>query len=68
MIPVASCEARLVRELDVLVGTAAADPMVFRGPDLGPFGSEVLEGDNCHLTAAGITSAGRALVAYFDTP
>lgn len=45
---------------------AAADPLVFRGPDLGPLGSGMLRADNCHPNQSGIDLAGSQLVEFFD--
>lgn len=48
--------------------TAANDPGVFRGPDLGPLGPALLRSDHCHLNTAGITFVGQQMRRYFDTP
>lgn len=45
---------------------AAADPLVFRGPDLGPLGTEHLRGDHCHLTDDGAAFLGVQIAAFFD--
>lgn len=45
---------------------AAADPLIFRGPDLGPLSTEHLRGDNCHLTDDGAAFLGGQIAAFFD--
>lgn len=46
--------------------TAAADPTIFRGPDLGPLPPSHLSTDRCHLNDTGRRLVGQQMVAYFD--
>ena len=45
---------------------AASNPLIFRGPDLGPLNNAQTASDDCHLTAAGQALVGSQLVAFFD--
>lgn len=45
---------------------AASDPLVFRGPDLGPLGAGQLRSDNCHPNSAGASLVAGQLVEFWD--
>ena len=47
---------------------SAEDPLVYRGPDLGPLTETDLRADHCHLTAEGATFVGSQIAAVFDAP
>jgi hypothetical protein len=45
----------------------AGNPLVLRGPDLGPLTVEMLRSNQCHLSESGIAFVGGQLADFFDT-